>query len=348
MLKSIRAALAAMLAIATIVLAGAAPAAAELDVTALQVTPRLDIRATAGDHDGLDIQQAEVDVVASISDGENELVTLNLQHVLETPMTGRAKDMHFGNLYGVFNLGPGKPALKAGQFVVPFGTLAEFDTHGTPLQTPYARTLGIRIDQGVGLDGAAGDLDWSAALTTGNGRGRYDGSWALSARAARDFESGQDIVRVGASALVGESMPVFPTNAMSMPMGMDDQVEYRDKWRVALDLDWLRGIDNVRGEFVAGQDDGEFVNGQWLYYEHPFSYDSSLALQGDRWSQPDGTSYGVGVQYHHRLDDWSGVRLAAEKRWADTRGMSEMSMSDSDSEMFTIQYYREWAWAPNF
>ncbi len=342
---SVRAVYAAALGIATIVLVCAAPASAELEVTALQVLPRIDLRATGGDPaaERLRVQQAEVSVVASISDGQRELVTLNLQHNFETPMTGRAKQMHFSNLYGVFNLGAGQPALKAGQFIVPFGTLAEYDTHGIPLQTPYARTLGIRLDRGVELEGAAGEWDWWTSLTTGDGRERHDGGWAATARAARDYEVGQDIVRVGASALVGEQMPVFPTNAMALPMGMDDRVAHRDKWRVALDLDWLRGIDNIRGEFVAGEDDGEFVNGQWLYYEHPFSYDSVLSFQGDRWSQPDGTSYGLGAQYHYRLDDWSGMRFAAEKRWADRKGMPDM-----DSELFTIQYYRDWAWAPGF
>ena len=331
-----------------VAIAMASPALAELDVTALQIQPRLDLRATAGTHgERLRIQQSELNVTASISDGDSEIVNLNLQHNFETPMTGRAKQMHFSNLYGVFNLGLDRPAVKVGQFTVPFGTLAEYDTHPIPLQTPYARTLGIRIDRGVSLEGRQGDWDWWASLTTGDGRERHDGGWAATARAARDFEVGQDIIRAGVSGLVGEEIPVFPTNAMSMPMGLDDEVEHVDKWRMALDLDWLRGIDNIRGEFVAGQDNGRLVNGQWIYYEHPFSYDSSVALQADRWDQGDGTSLGIGAQYHHRLDDWSGIRLAAEHRWADTDAMPMSGMSDS-SDLFTIQYYRDWAWAPDF
>lgn len=344
MSRNALAARAAALAVTITVLACAPFAHAELEITALQVLPRLDLRARGG-HPAAErvrIQQAEVSIVASISDGESEIVSLNLQHNFETPMTGRAKDMHFSNLYGVFNLGVGKPAVKAGQFVVPFGTLAEYDTHGIPLQTPYARTLGIRLDRGVALEGSEGQWDWWASLTTGDGRERHRGGWAGIFRTARDYEMGQDFMRVGASALVGEQMPVFPTNPMPVPMGVDDRVEHRDKWRVALDLDWLRGIDNIRAEFIAGQDDGEFVNGQWLYYEHPFSYDSVLAFQGDRWHQQDGTSYGLGAQYHYRLDDWSGMRFAAEKRWADRRG----GLQDMDAEMFTIQYYRDWAFAP--
>lgn len=344
----------AALTVTMTVLAGA-PSAAALEITAMQVQPRLDLRATRGGHmgDSLGIKQAEINLVAWISHDGSELVNLNLQHNFETPMTGRAEKMHFSNLYAVFNLGVGEPAVKVGQFVVPFGTLAEFDTHEVPLQTPYARTLGIRIDRGIALEGRDGEWDWSTSLTTGDGRERHDGGWAGIARVARDYEMGHDIVRVGVSGLVGRNMPVFPTNPMDIPMGLDDEVEHVDKWRVALDLDWLRGIDNIRAEFVFGGDDGEFVDGQWLYYEHPFSYDSEIVFQGDRWNQPDGTSYGVGVQYHHRLDDWSGIRVAAERRWADLDRMSAMSemghgAHSTRDDLFTVQYYRDWAWVPEF
>ena len=334
----------AALALAVIVFAGAPAADASLDISALQVTPRLDLRATRGGHMGdfAGIKQAEVNLVAWITKDGSELVSLNLQHNFETPMTGRAEKMHFNNLYAVFNLGVGRPAVTVGQFVVPFGTLAEFDTHEIILQTPYARTLGIRIDRGIAAEGRQGDWDWSTSLTTGDGRSRHEGGWAATVRVARDYEAGDDIIRLGLSGLTGKNMPVFPSNPMDIPMGLDDQVEHVDKWRVALDLDWLRGIDNIRAEFVAGGDNGKFVNGQWLYYEHPFSYDSDITFQADRWNQPDGTSYGVGVQYHQRLDDYSGFRLAAEKRWADHGGMK---MSD---DLFTVQYYRDWAWVPQF
>jgi len=320
------------------------PAAAKLEVTALQVTPRLDLRAVGGNpaDEALRIQQAEADVTLSLSNGQSEIASFAYQGVLETPMTGRARDMHFGNAYTVLNLGVGRPKVKLGQFVVPFGTLAEYDTHGIPLQTPYARTLGIRIDRGLDLEGTQGDWDYWASVTSGNGRGARDGGWAGIVRVARDYEWNDEYLRTGYSLLLGRQMPVFPTNAMSMPMGMDDMVSFHDKWRVATDLDWLHGIDNYRAELVVGADDGDRVDGQWLYYNHPFSYDADLTLQADRWRQADGTSLGVGAQYHHRLDDWSGWRLAWEQRWADRSTLSDLS-----SDTFTLQYYREWAWAPN-
>ncbi|MGD9497669.1 MAG: hypothetical protein AB7Y46_15315 [Armatimonadota bacterium] len=337
-------ALCALAVAAALMLNHAAVAHPELKMTALQVLPRLDLRATGGDPDPTTVQveQAEINVTASLAWDDAELVSLNLQHGFETAMTGRAKDMHFGNLYGVFNFGLGSPKVKLGQFVVPFGALAEYDTHPLVLQTPFARTLGIRIDRGLGLEGAQGEYDWWLTLTSGDGRERFDGGWAATAHVARDYEQGGDVLRWGASVLVGENMPVFPLDAMSMPMGMDEMVTHTDKWRVALDLDWLRGIDNIRAELVAGQDEGEFVDGQWLCYEHPFSYDASLAVQVDRWRQSDGTAHGGGVQYHQALDDLSGLRLAYEHRWAYRRGLPDLH-----SDTVTLQYYRDWAWAPS-
>jgi len=138
-------------------------------------------------------------------------------------------------------------------------------------------------------------------------------------------------------------MPLFPTNPMALPMGMDAMVTHVDKWRVAGDFDWLHGIDNIRAELVLGADNGRWVNGQWLYYNHPFSYERDLSLQADRWEQGDGTSWGVAAQYHHRLDDLSGLRVAYEKRWAER----ELA-PDATSDMWTVQYYHDWAWAPNF
>ena len=128
-------------------------ASAELKVSAVEILPRLDLRAKAGQPiaDTLRVQQAELGLRFSVGDGEKEWANFALQGVFETPMTGRARQMHFSNFYAVGNLGVGRPKVKVGQFVVPFGTLAEYDTHALLLQTPYARTLGLRLDRGVAL-----------------------------------------------------------------------------------------------------------------------------------------------------------------------------------------------------
>ena len=314
----------------------AALATADLSVTGLEVQPRLDIRARGGTNvpESLRVMQAEVNIRFSINQDDAELVSIALSPNFETDMSGRARDMHFSNFYSVWNFGVDKPKLKLGQFVVPFGTLAEYDTHPLILQTPYARTLGVRIDQGLAVEGRLDETDYQLSLTTGNGRGIRDGSYAAGLRLARDFERGDDAFRVGVSLLHGEQMPVFATSPMPLPMSHMKPTR-ADKERIAVDLDWLHGIDNIRSELVFGWDDGDFVNGQWLSWNHPFSYDTELTVQADRWQQRDGVSYGLGASVHHRLDDLSGVRVAYEPRWA----RPDVGPDDSLG-LVTAQYYR--------
>ncbi len=330
--------------VVSLLLLSANCASAELKVSAVEILPRLDLRAKAGQPaaETLRVQQGEIDLRFSVGDGEKEWANFALQGVLATPMTGRARQMHFSNFYAVGNLGVGRPKVKVGQFVVPFGTLAEFATHALLLQTPYARTIGLRLDRGVELEGFVGDWDYWLSATSGDGRTRQNGGYAASLRLVRDWELGDDFLRLGFSYLEGNNMPTFPTNPMPVPMGMDEMVAFADKRRLAVDVDWLRGIDNIRAELVVGQDDSKRVDGQWLYYNHPFSYETDLTLQADRWRQEDGTSYGLGAETHHRLDDWSGLRLSYEHRWAHPN-----LASDRSADLWTLQYYREYVWSPD-
>lgn len=319
-------------------------AGAGLELSAVEILSRLDLRAKTGQPmaETLRVQQAELSLRFSVGDGEKEWANFGLQGVLKTPMTGRARRMHYSNFYTVGNLGVGKPKVKVGQFVVPFGTLAEYDTHPLLLQTPYARTLGVRLDRGLALEGFVGDWDYWLSATSGNGRNRHNSGYAVNLRLAREWEIGDDFVRVGFSYLEGNNMPTFPTNPMPVPMGMDKMVTFKDKRRLAVDLDWLRGIDNIRAELVVGQDNSKWVDGQWLYYNHPFSYEADLTLQADRWRQEDGTSYGFGAAMHHRLDDWSGLRMKYEHR-----GAHPTLALHRSADLWTFQYYREYVWTPN-
>ncbi|MHB8997223.1 MAG: hypothetical protein ACYC63_18405 [Armatimonadota bacterium] len=332
---------------ALLALAAMAPAFADLSISGVEVNPRLDLRLWGGSGvtDQFEVMATEINMRFSVNKDEEELFSVALAPNLYTDMEGRGRQMHFSNYYGIWNFGLDKPKLQFGQFVIPFGTLAEYDTHPLVLQTPYARTLGVRIDQGLALVGYRGETDYWLSLTSGDGRGRTNGSYAANLRLARDYERGDDAYRVGLSLLHGKQMPVFAPDTMPVPhdMGMgtemdeDMMLSRADKTRVALDLDWLRGVDNVRAEFVAGWDDGDFVHGQWLSYNHPFSYDTDLTVQAEHWRQRDGKVYGLGLSLHHRLDELSGIRAAFEPRWA----RSDVGPDDSIG-LFTIQYYKNW------
>ena len=316
------------------------PALGDLSITGLEVLPRLDIRARGGSGppETLRLMQSEINLRFSINKDDEELVSFALSPNFETGMQGRARQMHFSNYYSVWNFGVDKPKLKAGQFVVPFGAMADYDTHPLILQPPYARTLGLRLDRGVAVEGFRGDLDWAFSLTGGDGRGRADSSYAANLRVARDFEVGDDAYRVGLSLLHGEQMPVFATQPAPLPMAKMGLLGRADKDRLALDLDWLRGIDNIRAELTFGWDDGDFVHGQWLSWNHPFSYETELTLQADRWQARDGVSFGLGASLHHRLDDLSGIRVAYEPRWA----RPDWGGSNS-AGLVTVQWYRNFA-----
>lgn len=319
----------------------AASAAADLSVSGLEVNPLLDLRAHFGS--GVDthteIMASELNIRFSVNKNDEELVAVAMSPNLKTDMSGPGRRMHFSNYYTIWNFGVDKPKLQLGQFVIPFATLAEYDTHPLILQTPYARTLGVRIDRGLAVFGTHNDTDYQFSLTTGDGRRRTDGSYAANLRLARDYTSGNDAYRIGLSLLEGRQMPVFHLSPMSMPHtgGMHMEPERVDKRRVAVDVDWLHGIDNIRAEFVAGWDDGKFVHGQWISYNHPFSYDFDVTLAADRWQQRNGKVQGLGISLHRRIDELSGVRVAYEPR----RAYPDMGPAESIGAV-TVQYYKNW------
>ena len=340
-MKPVQTSIPALLVMVCLALGG--PGWAEWSVTGVEVRPWVDLRLEGGSGTSEDVHvmATEVDVRLSVNRDGEQVVALALGPNLKTDMTGDGRRMHFGNYYAVFNFGVDKPKLKAGRFVVPFGTLAEYDTHPLVLQTPYARTLGMRLDSGVEVESTRGGVNRRLSVTGGDGRGRLPDSYAAVLRLARDFEQGDDFYRLGVSALYGRQMPVFPITARPLPGHDDghgehaDHLARADKTRLALDVDWLRGIDNIRAELVFGLDDREFVHGQWVSWNHPFSYATDLTLQADHWRGGNGSAYGLGVALHHRLDELSGVRVAYEPR----RGRPD-NMPAESMDLFTVQWYR--------
>ncbi len=182
--------------------------------------------------------------------------------------------------------------MKVGQFVIPFGTLADYETHTRVFQSLYANSLGIRIDPGVEVDGYLGDAEYQISVTNGNGpfRSDIDGNKVVVARIVKTLQVGEDDLKVGLSALTGR-LPVFSlvgdplmdgTSAAlvnlrtSEAVGQNDRAGFAEKTRYAVDIEYYRGIDLIRAEFVAGEDDGRSANGQWIQVEHPLSYKTSL------------------------------------------------------------------------
>ena len=265
---------------------------------------------------------AEIETMATVSDGVRDVLDLAVQWPYATGMSGpegRGRQMHFGNAYAVVKLGLGRPNIRVGQFVVPFGNLTSYETHTRPLQTLYAHSLGVRIDRGVSVEGMSGAYDWWLALVGGNGpRGDNDGRPAFVARAARRLilPSGAR-VSIGFSAMSGSSMPRFATGIDptmehgDMGMSAHDLVHFTDKTRLGFDAEVEMGQDVWRAEMVTGRDSDGGVNGQFVQWNRALTAGSEITAQIARWHQPAGTRLALGASIGRQVDRDTMVRLSA-------------------------------------
>ncbi|MHB0935769.1 MAG: hypothetical protein ACYDCO_13375 [Armatimonadota bacterium] len=294
-----------------------------------------------------ELMAAEIETTATISNKDRDILDLAVQFPYVTQMEGiddRGKQMHFGNAYGIYKFGLGKPNVRFGQFVVPFGNLPYYETHTRPLQSLYPESLGVRIDRGVSLEGMAGEYDYSIAAMNGNGaRGDNNGSPVGITRASRRFDLESGTLTAGVSALYGKDMPRFSTlvdplmddEEMLDGMLMDPAVDFTDKSRVALDAEYSAGQNLWRAELIAGRDGDGAVNGQFLQWNRTLDEKHEVTLQATRWEQPGGTRTRLGVGGERKLDQYSTIRLYAE------RALGHTPMEDRNSTIVGIQYLRE-------
>jgi len=293
-----------------------------------------------------ELMAGEIESTATISNKDRDVLDLALQFPYLTQMKGiddRGKEMHFGNAYGVYKFGLGKPNLRFGQFVVPFGNLTYYETHTRPLQSLYPESLGVRIDRGVSLEGMAGNYDYWAAAMNGNGpRGDNNGSPIVVGRVARRYDLANGTLNAGVSALYGKDMPRFSTlvdplmddSSMAGDMGMP-ALDFTDKSRLGIDAEYSAGPNLWRAELVAGRDGDGSVNGQFLQWNRAIDDKHEVSLQATRWEQPGGTRVRLGASAERKLDQYSTIRLYAE------RALGHTPMEDRNGTTIGIQYLRE-------
>ncbi len=301
-------------------------------VTNVQATGRIDyqlmhmkatevdpMRETRGE-----LMAAELETTATINNGQRDVLDLALQWPYVTEMAGvdgRGKAMHFGNVYGSYKLGLGKPNIRVGQFVAPFGNLPYYETHTRPLQSLYPQSLGVRIDRGVSVEGFAGPYDYAVAAMGGNGaRSDNDRSPMLTGRVARRFDLDDGgTLTAGVSALYGREMPRFSPlvdplmEEAMMDMPLEHSLTFTDKTRVALDAEYSRGPATWRAELVGGRDADGPVNGQFLQWNRALSDRTEVTAQAARWEQPTGNRLRLGASYGYRLNDRTTLRASVER-----------------------------------
>ena len=200
-----------------------------------------------------ELMGAEGNIEAHVSGETRDIVTALIQVRAAGAMSGWTRGFHFGQAYALLPLGLSLPTIKVGQAVIPFGLLADYDIHGQIIQTPFARTLGLRLDPGLGVLGVFGHFDYRLWLSNGNGPDVMDNDRGkvFTARVAPRFLLGDAEVTLGLSGLAG-SLPYWSLDSL------DKMVEgprlYVSKYRLGLDnsVDWGPFI--IRLEGTAGKD----------------------------------------------------------------------------------------------
>ncbi|MBM3332408.1 hypothetical protein FJY68_11275 [candidate division WOR-3 bacterium] len=200
-----------------------------------------------------ELMGAEATIQSQVTSETRDIMYAALQVYTGGVMSGWFKGIHFGEAYAMFPLGLSLPTIKVGQAVVPFGLLETYDIHTQIVQTTYARSLGLRLDPGLGLTGVLGRTGYALWLSNGNGPDRMDNDKGkvVTARVAPRFLLGNADLTFGLSGLCG-SLPYWSIDSLAnFPKGPQS---YAVKYRLGLDntADW--GPLTLRLEGVAGKD----------------------------------------------------------------------------------------------
>lgn len=180
----------------------------------------------------------------------------------------------------------GRINLRAGRYILPFGLLANLDTERQLIQSLESLSLGIKLDTGVQVFGFTGPFDYAVSISQGSGElDDPDNNKLLVARLGRQGEDG----RWGLSYLGGQ---VVVDDDDFLQQGRFD----RQRLAVDAEFDFLPWL--LRGELIAGKDDGRSVYGGILLADYDFNARLSLNTKLAWWnSNDDARELALGVTY---------------------------------------------------
>lgn len=211
--------------------------------------------------------------------------------------------------------------VRAGHYLLPVGLLATYDTERLLLHGLEKTSLGIRKDTGVELFGRFGAWDYAASLTDGLSDVRFidaDARPTVTARLA--YVRGES--QIGVSTVLGRVLVDPDFGHEGGPV--------RER-RVALDATTSRGPLTVRGEVVAGTNDGQAVAGGLLLGDYALTSKLELNTQYAYWNRRDEPhAIGIGVSYQVR----SGLFV---------RGADVYRMGKDKRNGFSFQIYYEFS-----
>lgn len=208
---------------------------------------------TDGTPSSFSLASAELTFIGNLGNNNRDIVGVAYQIHIAGSMHGWAKSLHQGIAYASIPTGIGKPTIKIGQQVIPFGLLSWYDTHGRLFQNPYVFTLGQRIDAGVSMQGFVGPIDWWYMVSNGSGPNIIDedDNKVQTLRIAHSFSADWYDLTVGLSLLRGV-LPVFNRNPLSDLMAEPDSL--RMKNRLAIDGRFSNPYFEILGEVIIGTD----------------------------------------------------------------------------------------------
>ncbi|MDX1934363.1 MAG: hypothetical protein SFU56_17305 [Capsulimonadales bacterium] len=231
------------------------------------------------------------------------------QLVLEDDQQGTSLNrLRASEVYAFYRfLFPGVSAnVRVGQFVLPFGILATYDTPLQPIQPLYELSLGLRVDTGIMIEGEYGKYyHYAGSITTGAGPNRRDTDTnsVLTFRLDRTFPTRLGQFQIGGSLLTGNG-PITNFDTILSPSGFSgarDRSRVIRKTRFAGDGIYRYGPFLGRGEIVFGADDQDPVWGYFVEGNVQVRRQITLVAYGKRWNFPNRPEHagtmGIGANF---------------------------------------------------
>jgi len=237
--------------------------------------------------------------------------------------------------------------LKIGQFTLPVGLMATYDSHQEILQSLYPIGIGERTDWGATVGGRFyGVLDYNFAVTAGTGPGNLYSvpDRVVTFRLGRLFVTQYGTFNLGGS-LLGGRLPVTEINPLTgfppemAPSGkVDPQFGYEEKTRIIGDGQWTYRNMTSRGEAMYGYDTDNSVAGSFVENEYRFAPGLSTVLADTYWnygvndSSSSDIAAGINVSY--------GRDVVVRTLYEFQRNIPEYQSKDNPAEnrqIFTVQ-----------
>jgi len=183
--------------------------------------------------------------------------------------------------------------VKFGQFQLPVGLMATYDSHQEILQTLYPEAIGERTDWGASVAGRFyGVLDYNFAVTAGAGPGNpyLIPDRVVAFRLGRLLVTKYGIFNLGGS-LLGGRLPVTeidPSTGFPPDLPPSGKVTptygYEEKTRIIGDGQWTYRDLTARGEAMTGYDSNNSVVGAFVESEYRFAAGLSAILGETYWN----------------------------------------------------------------